>query len=90
MEARQRFTAVVAALGVSLVWSTAPVMAQSADSGTISGRGDDRPRERPRLPGQGPGFGAQDHLHGLHERQPVSDLQPAAEHVRGAGAGDGF
>ena len=37
MEARQRFTAVVAALGVSLVWSTAPVMAQSADSGTISG-----------------------------------------------------
>ena len=37
MEARQRFTAVVAALGVSLVWSTAPIMAQSADSGTISG-----------------------------------------------------
>ena len=37
MEARQRFTAVVAALGVSLVWSTALVMAQSADSGTISG-----------------------------------------------------
>ena len=37
MEARKRFTAVVAALGVSLVWSTAPIMAQSADSGTISG-----------------------------------------------------
>ena len=37
MEARQRFRAVVAALGVSLVWSTAPIMAQSADSGTISG-----------------------------------------------------
>ena len=37
MEARQRFTAVVATLSVSLVWSTAPIMAQSADSGTISG-----------------------------------------------------
>ena len=37
MEARQRFRAVVAALGVSLVWSTAPIMAQSADSGAISG-----------------------------------------------------
>ena len=37
MEARQRFAAVVAALCVSLVWSTAPVMAQSADSGRISG-----------------------------------------------------
>ena len=37
MEARQRFAAVVAALGVSLVWSTAPIMAQSADTGTISG-----------------------------------------------------
>ena len=37
MEARTRFTAVVATLGVSLVWSTAPVMAQRADSATISG-----------------------------------------------------
>ena len=37
MEARKRFAAVVATLGVSLVCSTAPIMAQSADSGTISG-----------------------------------------------------
>ena len=37
MEARTRYTAVVVILGVSLVWSAAPIMAQRADSGTISG-----------------------------------------------------
>ena len=47
MEARTRCTAVVVILGVSLVWSAAPIMAQRADSGTISGvvtadRGDVR------------------------------------------------